>query len=355
VGNNTGIQLKLGDRIRDRIASIGALTTPVAADWCLLTLVQQRPILALVMKSEHRHELQTNELGKFTEKVGGFLEIHGNRLMIGVCVASLVASGIIFWVKRERSSSEAAWRALSSAFASMDPDDFYDVWKAHPGTATGLCARAQEGERRLRMGVERLFDNLDAGQKELEKARKAFQTVIDDRHTPADVREQALMGLGRTLESLSETGDAVKAYEMLVKEFPGSLFKDDAEQRIELLKQSSGQEFYAWFSKYPRPKPRDKRPLDKIGEGADEESENWLEKIKELESDVDSSGLKRRADHGDAPKLPDDEKSDDEPGQTDPDANSAPDGEPKTESVRDPESKPDPGKKPAPDSKSDES
>ncbi len=306
------------------------------------------------MKSEHRHELQTNELGKFTEKVGGFLEVHGNRLMIGVCVASLVASGIIFWVKRERSASEAAWRELSSAFASAKPDDFYDVWKAHPGTPTGLWARAREGEGRLRMGVERLFDNLEAGQKELEKARKAFQTVIDDRRTPPDVREQALMGLGRTLESLSDTGDAVKAYEMLVKEFPGSLFREDAEERIELLKQSSGQEFYAWFSQYPRPKPRDKRPFDKFGKGADA-SEDLLENMKEFGADLESSGLKGPAGDSEAPKLPGDEKSGDEPDKTGVGEKSPPDGEPKPESVPEPESKPDAGKKPAPDSKPDES
>ncbi|MGE5195547.1 MAG: tetratricopeptide repeat protein, partial [Deltaproteobacteria bacterium] len=275
----------------------------------------------------------------------------GNRLMIGVCVVSLAASGIIFWIKRERGANEAAWRELSSAFASTKPEDFYDVWEAHPGTPTGLWARTQEGERRLRLGVERLFDNLDAGQEELHKARKAFQTVVDDRRAPADAREQALMGLGRTLESLSETADAVKAYESLVKEFPTSLYKDDAEERINLLKQSNGQEFYAWFSKYPRPKLKEKRPFDKFGEGADE-SENWLENIRKLESDVESSGLKPPADDGEAPKLPDEEKSDDKTGDAGSGAKSLPDGEPKPESV--PESKPDAGKKPAPDSKSDE-
>jgi hypothetical protein len=306
------------------------------------------------MKGEHRHELQTNELGKFTEKVGGFLEIHGNRLMIGVCVASLVASLIIYWVRKQNNAEASAWRELSAAMASTKPDDFYDVWEAHPGTPTGLWARAQEGERRLRLGVENLFKNLELGQEELEKARKAFQTVVDDRHAPADVREQSLMGLGRTYESLSETADAVKAYEMLVKEFPNSLFKEDAEERIEVLKQSRGQEFYAWFANYPRPKLRGKRPLDRFGEGTDE-SENWLEKIKQLESDVESSGLKRPADDGKGPRLPDDEKSEDEPAKASPDAKSPPAGEPAPEKDPESESKPDAGKKPAPGSRSDES
>jgi hypothetical protein len=306
------------------------------------------------MKGEHRHELQTNELGKFTEKVGGFLEVHGNRLMIGVCVASLVASLIIYWVRKQNNAEASAWRELSSAMASTKPDDFYDVWEAYPGTPTGLWARALEGDRRLRLGVENLFKNLELGQQELEKARKAFQTVIDDRRAPADVREQSFMGLGRTYESLAETADAVKAYEMLVKEFPNSLFKEDAEERIEVLKQSSGQEFYAWFSKYPRPKLQGRRPLDRFGEGTDE-SEDWLEKIKKLESDVESSGLRRPAEDDEAPRLPDDEMSEDEHTQSSPDAKSPPDGEPVPEKVPESESKPSAGKKPVPESKPDES
>jgi hypothetical protein len=306
------------------------------------------------MKGEHRHELQTNELGKFTERVGGFLELHGNRLMIGVCVVSLAASLIIYWVRKQNNADASAWRELSAAMASAKADEFYDVWENHPGTPTGLWARAQEGERRLRAGVEKSFDNFEAGQEELQKARKAFQAVVDDRRAPADVREQAIMGLGRTFESLSETADAVKAYEMLVKEFPNSLFKDDAGERIEVLKQSSGQEFYAWFSKYPRPRLRDKHPLDKFGEG-DDESEDWLERIKKLESDVKSTGLKQPAEGGEAPTLPADEKSEDEGTQSSPDDKSSPEGEPAPEKVPEPESKPDAGKKPAPDSKPDES
>ena len=96
------------------------------------------------MKSEHRHELQTNELGKFTEKMGSFLEVHGNRLMIGICVASLVASGIIYWVRTDRNSEASAWRELSQAIASNDPQDMKDVWNNHKRTPAGHWARVRE-------------------------------------------------------------------------------------------------------------------------------------------------------------------------------------------------------------------
>src|SRR5262249_14298364 len=157
------------------------------------------------MKREHRHDLQTNELGKFTERVGTFLEVHGNRLMIGICVASLAASGIIWWVKTERANDAASWRELWTATESNKPEDFKDVWNAYPGTTTALWARVHEGESRLALGVPRLFDNVEAGTEELKKARDAFQAVVDSRKAPAEAREQALFGLARSQESLSET------------------------------------------------------------------------------------------------------------------------------------------------------
>jgi hypothetical protein len=137
------------------------------------------------MKSEHRHELQTNELGKVTEKLGSFLEIHGNRLMIGICVASLAASVVIYWVRTKHNDEAAAWRELSTAFATNKAEDFYDVWESHKGTPTGLWARVHEGESWLAQGVEKLFGNVELGTEQVKKARDAFQDVVDDRRALA--------------------------------------------------------------------------------------------------------------------------------------------------------------------------
>jgi len=235
------------------------------------------------MKSEHRHELQTNELGKMTEKLGSFMEVHGNRLMIGVCVVSLAASIAIYWFRTQRNAETAAWREMSTAIATGKAEDFYDVWIEHKGTPTGLWARVHEGESWLAQGVQDQFRSLELGTEHLKKARDAFRSVVDDKHAPGEVRERALIGLGRALESLSDgsEGEAVKAYESLVKDFPNSLYKPDAEDRIAGLTKGSGQEFYAWFAKYPRPKMTDKRPHDRTGDDLGDED---LDAIRKLES-----------------------------------------------------------------------
>jgi len=302
------------------------------------------------MKSEHRHELQTNELGKFTEKMGSFLEVHGNRLMIAICVVSLAASGVIYWVRSARSTDAAAWRDLSQAMASNDAQNLKDVWNSHKGTAAGNWARVREGERWLSLGVQRLFDNLEAGTEDVKKASNAFRTVVDDRKAPPDARERALIGLGRALESLSEPTDAVKAYKSLVSEFPNSIYKADAEQRIAVLEKGKGQEFYAWFSKYPRPKLSERRPHDKIGDDLFDDGPSLPQQLEKLKSDVKSSGLKRSGDDVEAPALPDEEELDGDRSES----KSKPDGDSKADPDSGPDSKPDAEGKPAPGSKPDE-
>lgn len=226
------------------------------------------------MKSQHRHDLQTNELGKVADKIAvsaeGFFETYGNRLMIGFCAVSLVAAIVIYKVRRDHSRDEAAWRDLSSARRA---EDFASVSERHPGTSAAQWARLQEGEGRLNEGVQLLFTNLESGRSELEKARKVLQSLVDDNGAPAEVRERALFGLAVCLESLSDgtEADAVKTYQALVREFPTSIYKKQAESRIAALNSGSGQEFYAWFAKYERPKPTEKRPRDRAASesGAD--------------------------------------------------------------------------------------
>jgi hypothetical protein len=308
------------------------------------------------MKSEHRHELQTNDLGKFAEKAAVFIDVHGNRLMIGVCLACLPLAGFIYWWRSESNAQAAAWRDFSAAINVGTATEFHTVWQDHPGRTPAYWARVHEGEQWLNQGVASMFRNVETGMDELKKARDAFQAIIDAPHkSPPELRDRALFGLGRALESMSDgsEGEAVKAYESLVKEFPNSIYKKDAEERIAVLNKGSGQEFYAWFTKYPRPKLPVKGPRDRIGSG--EMDEKTKEVLEGFESMKDGTGKEKSTDdesldlpESDLPdgetkpaqkkpaeKAPDD--ADDKPAQS----KSKAESDPKPDSVPEPESKPD--------------
>lgn len=223
------------------------------------------------MKSEHRHELQANDLSKITGRLSELFERYGNQITIVVCAASLIFAGSIYWSRRTASQTASAWNEYTSASKA---EDFIDVAEQYGKTPAAPWARLQAGESRLVTGIQLMFTDREPAVSELKKAQEDFQILVDDRRTPPEVRERALFGLARCQESLStgEEGPAIKTYEMLVAEFPNSVLKPSAEQRIKALKSGSAQEFYAWFSKLtPKPPAPPGKPLDGQGTTSDDE------------------------------------------------------------------------------------
>lgn len=223
------------------------------------------------MKSQHRHDLQTNELGKVADKVatsfGGFFEAYGNLVMIGFCVVALIAAAVIIKVRVDHGKDAAAWSAFAAA---KNPEEYKRVAADHPGTGAAIWARDKEAEGRLAEGTRLLFTQVESGRTELQEARTVFQELLNQSGTPAEIRERALFGLARCVEALSDGGqsDAVKAYQDLLREFPTTVYKKDAEKRIAVLEKGSGQEFYAWFAKFERPKAEERLPRDPLGKSA---------------------------------------------------------------------------------------
>ncbi len=301
------------------------------------------------MKSEHRHELQTNDLGKFAEKMAVFIDVHGNRLMIGVCLACLPLAAFIYWWRSDSNAQAAAWRDFSAAITLGKPDEFRAVWKDHPDTTPAYWARLHEGEKWLSLGVQSMFRNVENGMEELKKAQAAFQSIIDaQRKAPAEIRDRALLGLGRTLESMSNGSEdeAVKTYETLIKDFPDSIYKKDADERIAVLSRGSGQEFYAWFAKFPRPKLPAKSPRDRISGDIDEKDKKVLEGLdsfgKGEKSTDDESMNISDSDKPDGGKKPAGTKADDKKSSdAEDEQKSKPESDPKPDSVSEPESKSD--------------
>ncbi len=294
------------------------------------------------MKSEHRHDLQTNELGRMVERATTFMEVHGNRLMIGVFVVALGIAGAIFWSRKNWAKQSAAWHEFSIAVRVDNPEDYHDVWQKYKGTPVGLWAGVHEGEGWLSLGVQNMFRNVETATGELEKSRDAFQAVVNDRSAPAEIRERALIGLAHAQESLSNgnEADVLKAYESLLKEFPNSIYKDEAQQRIAELKKH-GEEFYTWFSKYPRPKLPEKRPHDKgASTPTDEDIEDLAEGLSKL--GAGSKPEKKKESGDESPRLPDLDESESEKKPADADESAKkPDGEGKPEPQADSDKQPD--------------
>jgi len=276
------------------------------------------------MKSEHRHDLQTNELGKFIDKIVAVVNEHGNAITVGICVVSLVLVVGILWYRNVDGKAAQSWAALDNA---VTPEDMQDVSDAHGASSAGLWARLVEGELRLHQGVQSMFLNDKTGKEQLQSAKAAFEALLANKKSLPEIRERALFGLGRVQESLSagDSNDALAAYEQLLKEFPDSYHAADARQRVEALKRGSTQEFYQWFASFERPKPVEKGPKDQGAAGDDDDADlgDLHRKIKDLagqsaaneDDENEDVPAGKAATSNKAPGLTPPAPTDDEPGE----------------------------------------
>lgn len=215
------------------------------------------------MKSEERHQLLQNDLQVVTTKTVGFFERH-LMTMIGVVVGVLfIALVAAWWNQSSQAGSAAGWTMLDSAIGGNSLEEFGDVADKFKGKPPGQWAQLQIAEKTLQSAMPLMFTNRDIALADLKRAREGFDALLQDKSVSPAIRERALWGLALTLETGcdGDTAKPIEAYERLLSDFPDSIFKSVADERIRALKKPSSREFYTWFSK-EKPKPTDIQPRD---------------------------------------------------------------------------------------------
>lgn len=239
-----------------------------------------------------------------------WLDQYGNAATIVACVAMI---GGAIWYSYSRTSSarsESAWAQYSQARSA---EDFGNIADVYANTEVGAWARLGEGERLLESGLSLMFTDREAGLNELKKADEAFRKVLSNKSGPEAARERAAWGLAKSTETQcdGDTTQAIEAYTALLNQFPKSIYKSSAEERIEALKSPDAKEFYAWFHKQ-KPQPPDRsKPKDGLPEGhppidlSSDDTKTDSEKPTPPKTDADNSKK------GDEPNSEDKKKSDD--------------------------------------------
>jgi len=216
------------------------------------------------MKSEHRHELQQNELGKLARKVKPWLEKHGFQVAGGLLAVLVVAAGAIWWTSGAIQAGSAGWTKLSIAEST---EDFAAVAEKESEHLAGAWARLRSAELNLENGILETFTDRELALTDLKRAKEDFEKVLASKVAlPPAVEERARLGLARCLEATSD-GDvspAVEAYQALLTKYPDSIYKKHVEQRIKELRSDEARDFYAWFHSQ-KPKPPDfRKPQDNL-------------------------------------------------------------------------------------------
>lgn len=213
------------------------------------------------MKSEHRHELQRNDLKEIALRAKPWFEQHGMQALVGLVIALVMIAVGIYWVNQPKADAPG-WGKLTTA---QTLDEYGAVADKYSDSLAGVWARLRMAELNLEDGIRSLFTDRELGAKDVKRAQDDFEAVLKSSVAlPDSLKQRALLGLGRAQEALSDgdTQAALATYRRLQEDYPGSIYENLVKQRIKDLETGDAKAFYAWFHSQ-KPKPPDfRRPND---------------------------------------------------------------------------------------------
>ncbi len=213
------------------------------------------------MKTERRHELQTNvladSLARWIDKAKPY-----SRAALAVVIA--LVAGVFVWgyqsAQSVRRQSEG-WSEYYDAMMTRDPRErLGDIAERYAGTSVAHWSRAVLADIQLDDGTNRLFTDRAGAREELQKALEDYQAILRESDEPM-LTQRATFGLARAREGLAK--DLIKAreeYRSIATKWPDSPYAAPAEARAKDLDRLATKTFYDWFAKYEPPRPMSKEP-----------------------------------------------------------------------------------------------
>ena len=129
------------------------------------------------MKSERRHDLQSNELaqtlGTGIEKVQPFAQY----IVGGLVLAAVLALGWGVYSSFAQKSAAKAWTEYYFTLNSGDAEAFKLIADKHPGSAASVWALQTAGDEYLADGIDALYRDRSQGTELIKSAIKSFEDV----------------------------------------------------------------------------------------------------------------------------------------------------------------------------------
>jgi hypothetical protein len=204
------------------------------------------------MKTERRHELQTNVLADWLGDKIQTVKPY-SRAVLGGLIALAVILGVYFYLSRQRAAVAAAgWDLYFKAWEQVrtrdNTEDLSDLAQSptYRDTAAGMWARIALADHNYARGENHLFSDRAQAKQELKIAVDSYASVANQSEYPL-LAQRALLGKARALESLDDQDAARKAYQALADEADG-LYQNEAKKRLADLSQDATKQFYDWFA-----------------------------------------------------------------------------------------------------------
>lgn len=207
------------------------------------------------MKSQQRHEMQTNELADRLGKWLQNIKPYWHQIALGAVVVVVVAIVLVYFVNQRRARIAAGWSDYFQAFAMRDPQALSEVARLHSGNPAALWAEQAAGDLMLAIGAGQMFSDREEAEQSLRSAEGHFLAVEQAAARQPMLLTRARYGLAQTYETLSDTDKARPYYEKIFQAEPDSALGRVAKDRFDELAADATERWYAWFRRQEPPQP----------------------------------------------------------------------------------------------------
>jgi hypothetical protein len=209
------------------------------------------------MKTERRHELQTNELADWLGRGVKLME-NNARTVVGVAVALAIILAAYFYLSSSTSGRNSeGWRAYFQARQENDVTKLNVLTQDYAGTSVGAWAQLALADDNLIAGTNDLFIDRATANDRLRAAAQDYERVVASKPAAREslLKQRAMWGLARTYESLNELDKARELYSQLAKKdsWKPPLYAEESAHRLADLEQQPTKQFYDWFAQYQPP------------------------------------------------------------------------------------------------------
>lgn len=198
------------------------------------------------MKSQRRHELQTNYLADHLGTAVETSKPYAMWVMIGLAAVLVVSIGYGIYAAQAAKANSEAWGDYYFNIGAGDAEVFQQIAEDHPNTAASQWALQAWADNQMLLGLDQIYTNRKQAEETIQSAIDAYQGIIKSTYEP-ELKNRAAIGLAQAYESLGKLDDAARYYQQVAGSSQDG-FASMAAQRLAWIKSGEGKAFYDWLA-----------------------------------------------------------------------------------------------------------